>query len=99
MFGEDVIVALGDDLASKRGFAWDVDASVVLQESSFTRHSSLVVEGGFDPLIPQFLLSSGVLDFGMYFIGRGHNKCLEMRRLKDNDISIVILPLIMVVAL
>ncbi len=43
---------LGDNFASEHMMAWDVDASVVLQESSFPRDSSFMSEGGLDPLVP-----------------------------------------------
>ncbi len=42
MSGRDVVVELGDDFAAKRVMARDVDASVVLQEPSFTRDSAFV---------------------------------------------------------
>ncbi len=52
MSGRDMVVELGDDFASKRMLAWDVNASVVLQVSSFVRDSAFVSERGFDPLVP-----------------------------------------------
>ncbi len=49
---KDVVVALSNDLASERGFVWDVDASIILQESAFVGDSSFVVEGSLDSLVP-----------------------------------------------
>ncbi len=43
---------LGDDFASKRVMARDVDASVVLQESSLLRDSLFVSEGGLNAFVP-----------------------------------------------
>ncbi len=89
---------LGDDFASECVMMRDIDASIVLQKSSFPRDSSFVHERGFDPLIPQLFLSSGFLDLHMYFVGRGHDERPEMRGLEDNDVSVVVLALVVVIA-
>ncbi len=78
--------------------AWDVDASIVLQESPFAGDSSFMSERGFDTFIPKLLLSSGFLDLRMNFVGHGHNECLEVRGLEDDDVTVIILSLVMVVA-
>ncbi len=52
MSGKDVVMALGNDLASEGGFAWNINVFVVLQESAFTGNSPLMVKGGFYPFIP-----------------------------------------------
>ncbi len=91
-------MALRNDLTLEGGFSGDVNASVVLQEPAFVGDSSFVIEGSFDPLIPQFLLSSGILNFGMYFVGRGHYECPEMCGLEDDNVPVVILSLVVVVA-
>ncbi len=76
----------------------DVDASVVLQESSFARDSSFVSEGGLDTFVPQLFLSSGFLDLCVYFVGRGHDERPEMRGLKNDDVSVVVLSLVVIIA-
>ncbi len=98
MSGRDVIMELGDDFASERVMTRDIDASVVLQKSSFPRDSLFVRKRGFDPLIPQLFLSSGFLDLRMYFVGHGHDERPEMCDLEDNDVSVVVLALVVVVA-
>ncbi len=55
-------------------------------------------KGRLYPLVPQLFLSSGFLDFHMYFVGHGHDERPEMRRLKDYNVSVVILALVVVVA-
>ncbi len=89
---------LGDDFASERVVAWYINVSVVLQESSFLGDSPFVSEGGLYPLIPQLLLSSGLLNLRVYFVGHGHDEGLEMCGLKDHDVSVIVLALIVVVA-
>ncbi len=89
---KDVVMALHNDLTSEGGFSGDVNASVVLQEPAFTGDSLFVIEGSFDPLVPEFLLSSGILDFGMYFVGCGHYECPEMCGLEDDNIPVVSFP-------
>ncbi len=96
--GGDVIMELGDDFATERMPTQDVDASVILQKSALSRHSSFVGEGRFYPLVPKLFLSSGSFNFGVNFIRRGHEECSEMGGGKHGDIAVVVLPLIMVVA-
>ncbi len=42
MSGRDVVVELGDDFASKRVMARDIDMSIVLQESAFVGDPTLM---------------------------------------------------------
>ncbi len=89
---------LGDDLTSERMMARYVNVSIVLQESSFTRDSSFVGKGCLYPFVPQFFLSSGFLDLRMCFVSCGHNECPEVSGSKDDDVSVVILALIVIIA-
>ncbi len=59
--------------------------------------SSLMSEGGLYPLVPQFFELSGFLDFCVYFVGCGHDEGPEVCGLKDYNVSVVVLALIMVV--
>ncbi len=52
MSGRDVVMELGDDFASERVLARNIDVSVILQESAFARDSAFVSEGGFDAFVP-----------------------------------------------
>ncbi len=40
--GGDVVVTLGNDLASKGGFSWDVYSFVIVKESSFLGYPTVV---------------------------------------------------------
>ncbi len=55
-------------------------------------------EGSLYSLVPELFLSSGVLDFHVYFIGGGHNECPEMSWLEDDDVVVVLFALVVVVA-
>ncbi len=97
MSGEDMIMALGDDLASKRGLAWDIDLSVVMQESALSGDSSFVGKGSLDPFVPKLFLTCSIFDLAMYFRCRGHDEGSEMHGLEDDDVVIILLPLIVVI--
>ena len=56
-------------------------------------------EGISNPLVPEFLLSSHVPDTQVYFSSSGHDEGMEMFWLKNDDVVIVLLALVVVVTL
>ncbi len=52
MSGENVIMALCNNLALKRGFVGNIDSSVIVQEPALAGDSSFVSKGCLDPFIP-----------------------------------------------
>ncbi len=98
MSSQNVVVALGNDLASEGGFVWNVDASIVVQESSLAGDSSFVGERGLNALIPEFLLTGCVFDLCMNFACCWHDKSAEMLQLEDDNVIIILLALVVVVA-
>ncbi len=50
-----------------------------------------------DSFVPKFFLPCSVLDLCMNFIGHGHDECSEMHRLENDNMTIVILALVVVI--
>ncbi len=98
MSGRDVVVELGDDFASERVLARDVDTSVVFQEAAFARDSSFVGKGRLYPFVPKLLLSSSFFHLNVDFVRRGHDERPEMCGGKNGDIAVVVFPLVVVIA-
>ncbi len=71
--------------------------SVILKESTMAGYSSFMVEGCGDTFIPQFFLLGGFFDTLVDFAGCWHDKGSEMGRLKDDNIVIVLLSLVVVI--
>ncbi len=99
MTSHDMIMTLGDDFSSERGLSWDVYSSVIVQESFLAGYFSIVREGGCNACVPKFFLSGDFLNLSVYRVGGGHYECPEVLCLEDNNIIIISLPLVMVVAL
>ncbi len=66
MTGGDMIMTSGNDLASERGFSWDIDSSVIVEHPFLSGDSSVVSEGGSDACIPQLFLSRDFFYSSMY---------------------------------
>ncbi len=61
-------------------------------------NASFMVERCGNAFIPQFLKSGGFFDLLMYFVHRGHDECSEVCQLENDDIVVVLLSLVMIVA-
>ncbi len=88
----------GNDLASEGGFSQDIYTSVVVEKSVFLGYSSVMGEGCSDSCIPEFSLSGRFFDLSVYEVGRGHHECSEMFCLEDDDVVIIFLALVVVIA-
>lgn len=95
---QDVVVTLGDDFASQRGLPRDVDTSIVMQEASLPGDSSFMVEGCGNASVPQLILLGCILDLLYNFGNGGHNERPEVRGLEDDNVIVVLFPLVMVIA-
>ncbi len=96
--GSDVVMTPGDDLASQGGFSGDVHASVIVEESSLMGYSSFVREGGGDASIPELFLSGDFFNLSGDGVSGGHYESPEVFCLEDDDIVVVLLPLVVVLA-
>ncbi len=97
MAGGDVVMASGNDLASKGGFSWDVHSSIVVEEAVLFGDASVVSEGGGDADIPKLFLSGYFFDLSMHQVGGWHDECSEVRWLEDDDVVVISLSLVVVV--
>ncbi len=70
--------------------------AVVVDQSVFYCHSSIVVEGSGDVLVPSVVVECSTLDIGLYFLYCGHDRCPEVLRFENYDFIIIILALFMV---
>ncbi len=98
MAGGDVVMTPGNDLASQRGFSWDINSSVIMKEAAFLGDASVVSKGGGDANVPELLLSGSFLDLSVYCVSRRHDERSKVCRLKNGDVMVIFLALVMVVA-
>ncbi|SJL04346.1 uncharacterized protein ARMOST_07712 [Armillaria ostoyae] len=96
MSGGDVIVTLGDDVASERGMSGYVDTVVIVQNAVLLCDASFVFQGSGDAFVPEFLLLCNGLDLLMSLGGGGHNECPEVLQGEDCDVSVVVFSLVMI---
>ncbi len=74
----------------------NIDAVVIVDQPIFYFHSSIVVEGYRDVLIPSVVVEHGMLDLSSYFFYRGHDHCPEVLRFENYDFIIIVFALFMV---
>ena len=78
---------------------WDIELSIIYKESMLFCNTSLAGKGIGNSLVPELLLAKGIFDPFMNLHVHGHDKGMEVLRLEDNDIVIILLALVMVVTL
>ncbi len=74
----------------------NIDTAVIVDQSILYCHSSIVVEGSRDVLVPSVVVERSTLDLGLYFLYCGHDHCLEVLGFENYDFVIIIFALFMV---
>ncbi len=74
----------------------NIDSAIIIDQSVFYFHSSIIIEGSRDVLVPSVMVECGVLDLGLYFLYCGHDHCPEMLGFENYDLIVIIFALLMV---
>ncbi len=74
----------------------DIDMAVIVDQSVLYCHSSIMVEGSRDVLVPLVVVKCSTLDLGLYLLYCGHDHCLEVLGFENYDFIIIISALFMV---
>ena len=90
-------MALSDDLASEHVISWNIDSSIIEQESILFGNSTFVSKGVGNSLIPELLSVEGVLDLLVHLSDSWHDEGVEVVGLENDDVIVVSLSLVMVV--
>ncbi len=97
MAGSDMVVTSGNDFSSERGFSWNVDSPVIVKESVLLGDASVMSERVGDASVPELFLSGSFFNVLVGQVGGWHDEGSEMRWLKDDDVAVILLPLVVVV--
>ncbi len=77
----------------------NVDSAIIVDQSVFYCHSSIVIEGTRYVLVPQVVVKRSMFDLGLYLFYHGHDHGPEMFGFEDYDFIIIIFALFMVCSL
>ncbi len=85
-----------DNFPSQRMILGNIDMVIVIDQTVIYLHSSIVVEGCRDVLVPLVVVERGLLDFGVNFLNCQHDHCPEVFWFEDDNLIIVLLPLFVI---
>ncbi len=94
--GGDVVMELGYDFPMKCVIPGDINASIIVYESSNEFHASIMVDWSENIFIPGWYRAGCFLDLFMGFGESGHDHGPEMFGVENNDFVIVVFSLAMV---
>ncbi len=77
----------------------NIDMAVVIDQSILYCHSSIMVEGSGDVLVPSVVVECSTLDLGLYLLYCGHDHCLKVLRFENYDFIVIIFALFMLCSL
>ncbi len=70
--------------------------AIIVDQPILYYHSSIMVEGSRDVLVPLVVVECSVLDLGLYLLYGGHDHCSEVLGLENYDFIVIVFALLMV---
>ncbi len=74
----------------------NIDTAVIVDQSILYCHSSIVVEGSGNVLVPSVVVKCSMLDLGLYLLYGGHNHCPEVLGFETYDFIVIVFALFVV---